>query len=405
MSDELPAVLAIALISGVLTLMLFRFVRPNDYLHCRPPRFIGGVVFMPLFVAIAVVLQAEWSIASRATALVVLMVGFWTSAVWLASAHTQGRWVPGLEFGRGLNFRPDLILPGGVTLVKGVILTGIGIMLGVQESFRLPRWNWWGFVLAFFGILTLIPIRGMVKMLARRGRFLGRPTAWQVPLRWGLLLLGLSALLYGFLAAFMGRTPFAEFRPVAGQAPLAGALLAAASLSLLGREIWKRRLPEGIELPAAQFGSNLWLYGSVLFFMYGSLLAFMGRVVRPHPVDNPAGLAIGAALLAMGAFLVLVARPRAHRHELQGMIRIMVGTMAAMPSEQRREFMDRRLRTVAAAPVEQRAWHVARMIEAVNELRPENGMLVETTRNEVVMTLGSDERRRIMEAMDRLVAV
>ena len=401
---EAPAVLALALISAVVTLMLFRFVRRDHYLFSRPTLFIGGVVFMPLFVAIAVVLRADWTDAERATALVLLMVGFWAAAAWLASPRTQGRWVPGLEFGPGLNFRPDLILPGGVAFVKGVILTGIGIMLSVQESFRLPEWNWWGFVLAFFGIITLIPIRGVAKMLARRERLLGRPARWQVPVRWGLLVAGLFVLLYGFLAAFMGRTPFTEFRPVDGQAWLAAGLLIASALSLLGREVWKRRLLEGVETKRARFGSNLWLYASVVVFMYGYLVAFMGRIMRPHPADNPAGLAIGVLLFTLGASLVLAARPVALRNELRGMIRVTVGVLAAMPPEARWKMMIDRMRTIAACPIPQRPWHIQEMMGAVADLDPEAAARIDRTRTEVMMSLTSRERMAMMEAMDQLVA-
>ncbi len=400
---ELPAILALVLVSGVVTLMLYPFVPRDRYLDSRPALFVGGVVFMPLFFAIGVILETDWSDTKRAAVLLALMVGFWASAVWLASSNTQGKWVAGLEFGPGLEFRPDLILPGGVTMVKGIILTGIGIMLSVQPMFRLPQWNWWGFVLAFFGILTLIPIRGMVKMVARRERFLGRPPAWQVPVRWGLLMAGLFVLLYGFLAAFMGRTPFTDFRPVSGEIWLAAALLGAAGLSLLLRELWKRRLLEGVESGWARFGSNLWLYLSVVVFMYGYLVAFMGQVMRPHPADNPGGVAIGAILLTLGAFLVLFARPVALRNELRGTIRIMVGRLAATPAEPRRAVMTDRMRTIAACPVPQRPWHVKEMMDALGRLDPAAAGAVHETRGEVMMSLSAEERRALMEAMDQLV--
>lgn len=399
----LAAVVGLALISAVMTLMLFRFVAPGYYLRCRPPLFIGGVVFMPLFVAIAVALRTEWSAADRAGALVALMAGFWASAAWLASRRTQGVWVPGLRFGPGLEFRPDLILPGGVTFVKGLILTGIGIMLAVQDGFRLPRWNWWGFVMAFFGIITLIPIRGVVKMLARRARFLGRPAPWQIPARWGLVVVGLTVLLYGFLAAFMGRTPIVEFRPVAAKAGWSGALVVVAVGSLLLREFWKKGLQEGIETMARRLASNLWLYASVLVFMYGTILAFMGRFMTPHPDTNPAGLIMGAGLFALGAILVLVARPVALRNELDGMIRIMVGSLAALDRDARHEMMSRRMRTIAGYPARQRAWHVAAMLAALGTLPPEASATVEETRLEVMTSLSAEERRSMMEAMDALV--
>jgi hypothetical protein len=401
---ELPVVLSLAVISGVVTLMLFPFVKREHYSAARPPLFVGGVLFMPLFVAIAVVLRTDWDATARAWSLGLLMLGFWASAAWLASSRVQGRFVPGLEFGPGLNFRPDLILPGGVNFVKGLILTGIGIMLSVQESFRLPAWNWWGFLVAVSGILTLIPVRGMAKMLARRSRFLGKSTSWQVPVRWGLLVAGLVLLLYGFLAAFMGRVPFAEFRPVAAMAGPAIALLLAAIAALLAREVWKARLAEGLESGAVRFLSNLWLYVAVLVFMYGTILAFMGRIVRPHPAENPGGVVLGGILLVLGAFLVLGARPRALHNELTGAIGIMVGSLGTMPDQERWRFMMERMRTIASYPLDQRTWHIAQMMSAVAALEPDMRPTVEQTRAEVMMSLSSEERRRIMEGMDRLVA-
>ncbi len=277
-------------------------------------------------------------------------------------------------------------------------------MLSVQDSFRLPKWNWWGFFLALFGILTLIPVRGMVKMLARRARFLGKHPRWQVPARWGLLVFGLVVLLYGFLAAFMGRAPFVEFRPVAGEAGLAAALFAGSVLALLGRELWKARLPEGMESGAIRFLSNLWLYLAVLVFMYAAVLTFMGRIMQPHPTENPEGFVLGGILFTLGAVLVLGARPRALRNELLGAIRIMVGSLATMTDQERWRFMLERMRTIASYPLEQRSWHIAQMMSAVAALEPDARAVVERTRAEVMMSLASEERRRIMEGMDRLVA-
>ncbi len=91
---ELPLFLSLAVISFVVTLMLFPFVERRHYAWARPPRFVGGVLFMPLFLAIAVVLRTDWEPFTRAWALGLLMVGFWASAAWLASERTQGRSVP-----------------------------------------------------------------------------------------------------------------------------------------------------------------------------------------------------------------------------------------------------------------------------------------------------------------------
>ncbi|MEE9205536.1 MAG: hypothetical protein V3U50_01000, partial [Acidimicrobiia bacterium] len=389
---------------GVVTLMLFPFAGRGHYLASRPPSFVAAVLFMPLFAAIAVTLQSDWTEATKSSTLVVLFVGFWGSAAWLVRTPTAGSYVPGLDFGPGLNFRPDLILPGGVMLVKGLVLTGIGMMIAFQEVFRLPRWSWWGFVVAFVGIFTIIPIRGMAKMLARRERFLGNDPRWQVPVRWALLVGGLAVLLYGFLAAFMGRTPFVDFAPRADVAWLTVVLVGGSALSLAVREVWKRRLLEGTESTGQRFVSNLWLYGSVLAYMYGFVVLFMGRYMYPHPGTNPWGVVFGAALFTAGLSLIVGFRPFALRNELLGTINIMVGMLAAMEREDRGRMMTGRIRTIAAYPTSQCAWHVGQMFHALQSLPAEHRVRVEEARNEVIMSLSGTERRALMVAMDQIGA-
>ncbi|MFV1991500.1 MAG: hypothetical protein ACC652_12255, partial [Acidimicrobiales bacterium] len=164
MNVEWGAIIGLSLISFVVTLMLFPFAGRATYQRYRPVTFVGGVLFMPLFVAIAVSLQADWPLTETALVVPVLFIGFWGSAAWLVHTPTKGSFVPGLEVGPRFNFRPDLILPGGVMLVKGIILMGVGMLISFQDTLRLPQWSWWGFVLAFFGIITIIPIRGVAKM-------------------------------------------------------------------------------------------------------------------------------------------------------------------------------------------------------------------------------------------------
>ncbi len=406
MNVEWEAIVGLSLISVVVTLMLFPFAGRATYQRYRPVTFVGGVLFMPLFVAIAVSLQAGWSPTETALMLPLLFIGFWGSAVWLIRTPTEGSFVPGLEVGSRLNFRPDLILPGGVMLVKGIILIGVGMLISVQDTLRLPQWNWWGFVLAFFGIITIIPIRGVAKMLARRSRFLGNDPRWQGSTRWALLVGGLTVLLYGFLSAFMGVVPFATdgLRPRTDLAWLAVALIGGGAISLGVREIWKRSLLEGAETPLQRFNSNLWLFLSIWAYMYGFVVLFMGRIMSPQPGSNPGGVLLGGTLFGFGAVLILVTRPIALRRELVGTINIMVGMLAALEKEARWNMMMRRIRTIAAYPTTQCSWHVGAMFAAVDRLASLDREGLETTRAEVMMSLSSEERRALMVAIDQLQA-
>jgi len=407
MDVEWSAILGIGLISVVITLMLFPFAGRATYQRYRPATFVGGVLFMPLFIAIAVSLQAGWTLTTTALMLPALFIGFWGSAAWLVRTPTEGSFVHGLEVGSKFNFRPDLILPGGVMLVKGIILMGVGMLISFQDVLRLPKWNWWGFVLAFFGIITIIPIRGVAKMLARRTRFLGNEPPWQGSIRWALLVGGLAILLYGFLSAFMGVVPFAAngLRPRAALAWAAIALVGGGAISLAAREIWKRSLLEGAETPLQRFNSNLWMFLSILAYMYGFVVLFMGRYMSPQLGSNPGGVILGGSLFGFGVVLILVTRPIALRRELVGTVNIMIGMLAALDEEARWKMMTGRIRTIAAYPAIQCSWHVGSMFSALDRLSETDRKRVEATRNEVMMSLSSQERQALMVAMDQLQAV
>lgn len=406
----MPTNLAVApyvglgLISLVVTLMLFPFAGVRDYPAYKRPLFVAGVAFMPLFVYLSAVLGSDLSLHDRSVLLIAGMAGFFASASWLASRHTQGDYVPGLTVAGGkMAFRPDLMLPGGILFVKGVILTGVGFMLMVQPAWRLPSWNWWGFALAFAGIITLIPGRGVYKMLRRRARFLGAPARYDLA-KSGLLIVGLGLLLYGFLSVFMGRTPLADFRPHARLAPEAGLLIGSGALVMLGREALKRRLPEGVESFGALLGKQLLLYAATAGFVYGFVTLFMGAWVRPHPGDNPWGFWMGASFIGAGAAAILVLRPFALRNELAGTVRVMVGTLADAAEADRAELMGRRMRVIADYPLPQRARHVALMNAGVARLDPGRRQLIDAARVASLAALEPDARRRLMEAMDVVMA-
>jgi hypothetical protein len=202
----------------------------------------------------------------------------------------------------------------------------------------------------------------------------------------------------------MGRTPFVDFSPKSGLAWLAALLVTLAAVSLAGRELWKRSLPEGTEVLGKRFLSDLWLYLSVLAYMYAFIVWFMGRYMYPRAASNPWGVVLGGALFGAGLSLILVFRPFALRNELRGTINIMVGMLAALSREARWKMMVRRIRTIAAYPPVQCSWHVGAMFSAVEALPPGERAEVEATRNEVMMSLSSGERRALMVAMDLLHA-
>jgi hypothetical protein len=428
----------VALVSTVVALMLYPWAGRAGYLSYRTPVFVMGVVFMPLFLYIGAVLSSGIEpLSTRATLLLVGLGLFWLSAAVLALPQTQGDYVPGLAF------RPDLILPGGVMLVKGVILTGLGLMLAFQPEFRLPVWNWWGFTLAFWGIITVIPVRGMLKMLMRRGRLLGEPWAtswWAVTLREGVLFLGLGILMYGLLNAFMGTIPFTSLIPRlwVTWSLIGGAFV----LVVVVRPLLKTTIAEGDERWWQTIAKQLLLYVGFVAMIYGLASSFMDRWLWFHPASNPAGFAMGLAIFGSGFLLAVPLRAAAVRNEWVGTVRIVTGRVCDLEDRRRREFVGRRVAVLASQPEPQRRGNMRRMLDGlvrVDEARrlrfleamvsvlaglPDGsrellmrsnaaclGELPEGARREVmkammasVSDLPEDERQPVMETMAGLVS-
>ncbi len=403
-SDIAPFI-GVALISAVVAIMLYPAAGHLEFFGYRSVRFIVGVIFMPLFVVISVVLRSPAALLDKAWLLAAVMVGFWASAAWLISSKTQGRYVSGLEIRPGLPFRPDLILPGGVNYVKGVILTGIGMLIMFQETFTLPRWNWWGFVLAFWGIILIIPLRGMYKMFfGRRRRLLGDArgrTHLHGFIRGNLLFVGLLILLYGFLSAFMGLAPFVGLLPSAEMSPQALALIVASYLVLvILREVYKGGLKEGVETARQHTAKLLMLYAGTLVLMYGYITLFMGRWMVPHPGTNPAGLGLGLGLFLSGLLLIVPARYICLRNEFAATLRTMVGVISDQPEAERWGLMKRRMATLAAMPHAQRSAHVTHMLQGLAGLTEDKRMAMRRTMMELMAELPEGQRRGLMRSMD-----
>ena len=351
----------VALVSTVVALMLYPWAGRPAYLAYKTPVFVTGVVFMPLFLYVGAVLSSGIQpISTQATLLLVGLGLFWLSAAVLALPEAQGAYVP------GLGFRPDLILPGGVNLVKGVILTGLGLMLAFQPEFRLPAWNWWGFTLAFFGIILTIPVRGMLKMLMRRGRLLGEPWAtswWAIALREVALFLGLGILMYGLLNAFMGAIPFTTLVP---HRWVTWSLIGAALVVLVVvRPLLKVAIREGDERWWQTIVKQLLLYVSFVGMIYGLASSFMDQWLWFRPGSNPAGFAMGISLVGVGFLLAVPLRAAAVRNEWNATVRIVTGRVCDLDDDHRREFIARRVGVLAAQAEAQRRGNMRRMLDGL----------------------------------------
>jgi hypothetical protein len=435
-SDPAPFI-GIGLISAVLSIMLYPKAGVETYFAYKRPLFIAGVVFMPLFIVLAALLRAPFGTPGypfgldwKAGLIVVIFVGFWLSASILSSKWTEGVYVPGMEVRPMTPFRPDLILPGGVNLVKGTVLTGVGTMLMIHDRLMVPIWNWWGFEFAFWGIILLIPVRGIVKMtLGKRPRMLGEKSAFGARSFWGretLLYIGLLVLLYGFVNAFKGYVPFTAVGVFPryngfenGAAGWLGLFLAVLSFIILVpiRGWYKTTLREGMETMGQLVVKQAILYVGTLLLILGFIHLFNLPVdatnpsVHPnvqfagvYPLDNPIGFTAGLILFILGALLILVFRPIALRNEFRATLQTMVGVVAVLPDDRRREVMRRRLETLANMPDDQRDVHFKEMVVGLNSLSDEMKQRMLRTNLEILSQLSEEKRMRCMRSMDKAMA-
>lgn len=440
--SEPSPLIGIGFIAGVVTIMLYPLAGVKNYFSVyKKPLFVAGVIFMPFFIVLAALFRAPvtspmggsepLTILTKAFAALSIFGGFWLSGAWLASKRTQGDYATGLTapfrpqflLGEKAMFRPDLILPGGVNFVKAVILLGVGIMIMVHDHLSFPRFNWWGFALAFWGIIALIPIRGIYKMFRGRGpRMLGDPAAFGMKANWGrevLLFIGLLILLYGFVNAFKGFTPFT----VLGMSPrylslprtpgIVGLTLLALSFILLVivRGWYKTKLLEGVETFGQLFAKQLLLYVGVvpmilgyihLFNLQSDAVTFATEFVGLYPDKNPLGFTIGLTLFILGTLLILVFRPLALRNEFRATMNVMAGATAELPEEKRETLMEKRLKALTNMPDNQRKEHMKWMLEGLQALREDKRDALMRTQIKVLSMLPGEQRAKIMRTMDEL---
>lgn len=434
------AIVGIGFISAVMSIMLYPVVDLEKYFAYKRVLFIAGVIFMPLFIVIATfgmtvskaiigelqpleekVMKGElpigefFKIATQkltipAYVLISTLIGFWASAVWLGFSKTQGEYIRGLELGQMFAFRPDLILPGGVNFVKGVLLTGMGIILMLHVTPILPRWDWWGFVLAFWGIMLLIPIRGIFKMVLRRERLLGNKEAFGKGVSFAkelLLFFGLLILLYGFLNAFRASVPFTILLPSASDLPALVPLIISFIILVPVRQVVKSYLVEGVETKSQLFFKQFLLWLGVLFLIYSFAFAFR-NIIHVHTtalnyITNPLDFTIGSVLFILGAILLLGVRPFALRNEWEATTRIMVGMLSDLNEEKRIEVMTKRLTCLADMPDHQRREQMKLMIREREKLPEEKRKAVTSTMMHCLTKLKELKRKKIMKTMDEIM--
>ncbi|MFV2015984.1 MAG: hypothetical protein ACC656_11175, partial [Candidatus Heimdallarchaeota archaeon] len=362
-----------------------------------------------LFIYISVILQSTWNVDTKMLLLSIGFVGFWGSAAWLNSENARGQYVEGLQITENIVFRPDVVLPQGVLLVKAIILMGMGYLISVQKVTRLPIWNWNGFLLAFWGIIILIPFRGAFKLfVGRRNRMLGRPFGSSFTyhvLVFLFTVIGLFILMYGFLNAFMGTNPFDSSRlSIKDGKRNTGRLLMIISLiTLLFHEaIVKPRKHEAINDRQPRRFQDILLLLGIILFINSFIVSFMGRWMYPQFSSNLKGAIFGISILITGLYLFLWSRPRSNYLDYFSIIEIMTGVIAASSEENRKILMSDRINTLATADNDVRIPEIKAMMKGMNSLQEDLKSNLMMTQMIVLSELDSEKRKIMMQSMDEV---
>jgi hypothetical protein len=411
--------------ASVTTIMLWpvgrRLGRP--YLSYRRPLFILGVLSMAGLPILGFALQLlpptrpDAPYLSRTWMLLAVVADLTLFSIIAATRSAIGRPIR-------MFFRPDLLFGDGRLLATGIIALGLSMRFlfgGLPPDapyIPTPRGSWWGLFFAIvFGVIQIIPLRGMFKMRQRLARMLGNQrSGWiAVILREGWLILATLAIYYGFHNAFHGSVPV--FQPsLSGLEPdrfassgLPGliSLVLAALFIVFVRGGYKKAIGDPFikeTLRQSIIKQALFLVGFVwLTYSFASIMT--GRPFGSAPNTQASPALIGWALFIWSGLLLGPIRIWAQRNQRLAIAQQMVTVLLpAQPLERRKEVMLKVMHALAACPVNQRAALMRAMQEALNDAPDDVRQAMTQLRMECLTELPADKRRVLLTTMDTLMS-
>lgn len=412
-----PAWLAAGFWASLTTIMLWPVGRRIGlpYLSYRRPAFIVGVLSMAYVPLLGVALDSSLSsFAARAA------IFFGAIAV-----LTIFGIVPALQRGIGrpmpMFFRPDILFGDGRVLCCGALALIVGMRymwgptLGITP-FPLPIWNWWGLLYAMlFGFFILIPLRGMVKLRLRLAQMAhGRWTGWGgLVVTESLLLIGVLNIAYGFLNAFLGRTPF-TWSPrslwMLLQGDWGGALagLLIMSLSAAGLIIargWYKRaigMPFFRETEKQTMIKQLIMLLGIIPFLYGFMTFITGQL---RPLNHGGSLAVGLVWFVWGTIMLTVFRLISLRNQRRAIMKqMMTIILPSFPEAVRKQVMAKNLVAFCGVPETQRHLLISTMMQILDGMQEAPRVAMRITMMEVMAELPGDQRQLLMRTMDRVLS-
>lgn len=318
-------------------------------------------------------------------------------------------------------FRPDLLFGDGRVLATGVISLGLAMrFLFGGEMIPIPKGSWYGLLFAItFGIIQIIPLRGMLKLRLRMARMLeNRFGGWGwVFLRETYFLLASLGILYGFHNVLKGHIPIID-HTLNGLDPENFAAMGGPGLILMGisafififvRGAYKKSVcgdPFLKETLTQSWIKSFLFLVSVIPFFYGFvhvMEAHGGPFPRSFP-PNSLMLGIGLSLLIWGILMESVFRVIVQQVQQQAIVEQMVAViLPRVPEDKRKELMRNVMEAVSQVEEKRRRKFIKAMLRGIQHTPDDMRDKVLQTRMSVLAELPEAQRKIIMKSMDAVM--
>lgn len=411
--------------ASVSTIMLWPCARHfgRNYLSYRTPLFIIGVLSMVALPIFGFLMDWLPKDESRTWALLITIAVLTIFSIVAGVKRAISRPTQML-------FRPDLLFGDGRVLATGVLSLGLAMRflygpVPPGHFLPFPKGEWYALLFAItFGIVQIIPLRGMLKLRLRMARMIYKKfTGWLwVFIRETYFLVAAVLIMYGFHNVFMGKIPFID-ASLGGMKPenfatmgKPGLILMAVSAlififirgaykkSVCGDPFIKETLNQSI------IKSFLFLV-SFLPFIYGfaHVMATMGPggagvAAFPRPLPEGAPLIVGGSLLVWGILMLSVIRVWIQQVQQRAIVEQLVAVVLPRLSEdKRKELMRNVMESISQIEENRRRSFIKSMLSGL-ESAPENTReQISATRTQVLAELPEHQRKTIMKSMDAVM--
>lgn len=404
--------------ASVTTIMLWpcarHFGRP--YLSYRTPLFIVGVLSMASLPALGFLMDWLPMNESRTWALLAIIAILTIFSIVAGVKKAISRPTQML-------FRPDLLFGDGRVLATGVISLGLAMrfLFGHHAppgySLPFPQGSWYGILFAItFGIIQIIPLRGMLKLRLRMARMIEKrfhDWFW-VFVREFYFLAAALMIMYGFHNVFMGTIPFID-ATLGGIKPENFAAMGKPGLTLMAisalvfifiRGGYKKSVcgdPFIKETLNQSITKSFLFLVSFLPFIYG-FAHVMGVGPFPRPLPEGVPLIVGGSLLVWGILMESVFRIWIQQVQQRAIAEQMVAVvLPRLDDAKRKELMTNLMEAISQIEEKRRQGFIRAMLNGLEYAPEESKKIISDTRTQALAELPEHQRKTIMKSMDAVM--